>query len=88
MRLYDLPGLVDDARSSHSHLGPVYADLLGIAFGADGDSWAAASPARFEPADIAALVSNGPKLVVLDQSVDDQLVPINQTEKMHRSPTS
>ena len=50
--------------------------------GADKSTWPAASPARFDPGDIAGRVreSKAPRLVVLDQSTDDQLVPMNQKE--------
>jgi hypothetical protein len=45
--------------------------------------WPAASPAHFDPAEISARVREGraPRLVVLDQSSEDQLVPMNQKER-------
>ena len=54
------------------------------AFGTDQDAWPAASPASFDPADIAAgfREGNAPGLVVLDQSTEDQLVPMNQKERL------
>lgn len=81
--LYDLPDLVDGLGPSHEQLRDVYADLLGRAFGS-ADHQAAASPARFEVAALRARMAEGrlPRLVVLDQSDEDQLVPMNQTEKL------
>ena len=42
------------------------------------------SPASFDPADIAARIreGNAPRLVVLDQSTEDQLVPMNQKDRL------
>lgn len=80
--LYDLPDLVDGLGPSHAQLRDVYADLLGRAFGRADQ--AAASPARFEVAALRARMAEGrlPRLVVLDQSGEDQLVPMSQTEKL------
>lgn len=80
--LYDLPDLVDGLGGSHAQLRDVYADLLGRAFGRADQ--AAASPARFEVAALRARMAEGrlPRLVVLDQSDEDQLVPMAQTEKL------
>lgn len=82
--LYDLPGLVNALGASHEHLSGDYEMLLSNAFGADKGKWPAASPARFDPAEIAERVreSKAPRLVVLDQSTKDQLVPMNQREKL------
>ena len=82
--LYDLPALVDGLGGSHEHLRTEYAMLLANAFGADQRTWPAASPARFDPAGIAERVEDGqaPRLVVLDQSPDDQLVPMNQRDRL------
>lgn len=82
--LYDLPALVDGLGASHAHLRNEYEMLLSNAFGADKDQWSAASPARFDPAKIAERVREGkaPRLVLLDQSTDDQLVPMNQRERL------
>jgi len=57
---------------------------LSGAFGTDQDAWPAASPASFDPADIAARIreGNAPRLVVLDQSTEDQLVPMNQKDRL------
>jgi kynurenine formamidase len=42
------------------------------------------SPASFVPTDIAARIreGNAPRLVVLDQSTEDQLVPMNQKDRL------
>jgi pimeloyl-ACP methyl ester carboxylesterase len=82
--LYDLPGLVNGLGASHEHLRDEYEMLLSNAFGADKGKWPAASPARFDPAEIAERVREGkaPRLVMLDQSTEDQLVPMNQRDKL------
>lgn len=82
--LYDLPELVTGLDPSHEHLRAEYDMLLSYAFGSDKRSWPAASPTRFDPADIADRVREGtaPRLVVLDQSADDQLVPMNQKDRL------
>jgi kynurenine formamidase len=82
--LYDLPGLVNGLGASHEHLRDDYEMLLSSAFGADQDKWPGASPARFEPEDVAGRARSGkaPRLVVLDQSAEDQLVPMNQLERI------
>jgi kynurenine formamidase len=84
--LYDLPELatVDGLGASHEHLREDYETFLSNAFGADKDRWPAASPARFDPAEIAGRVreNKAPRLVVLDQSTEDQLVPMNQRERL------
>lgn len=78
--LYDLPALVNGLDASHEHLRAEYETMLTFAFGANRDVWAAASPTRFDPREIGQRVQAGlaPRLVVLDESVDDQLVPMNQ----------
>jgi kynurenine formamidase len=82
--LYDLPALVNGLGASHEHLRHVYELVLSNAFGVDTGTWKAASPAHFDPAQIAQRVreSKAPPLVVLDQSVEDQLVPMNQRERL------
>jgi kynurenine formamidase len=82
--LYDLPALLTGLGPAHEHLRPVYEEFLSSAFGADRSKWPAASPARFDPADVAQRVREGraPRLVVLDQSPGDQLVPMNQRERL------
>ena len=82
--LYDLPALVHGLGVSHEQLRAEYAMLLSNAFGADENEWPAASPARFDPAEIAERVREGkaPRLVVLDQSTEDQLVPMNQKQRL------
>jgi kynurenine formamidase len=83
--LYDLPALVtaDGLGASHAHLRDDYEEMLTTALGADQDDWPDASPASFGQG-IAGRIRDGnaPRLVVLDQSVDDQLVPMNQKERM------
>jgi hypothetical protein len=78
-----LPELEDGIGASHQHLRDAYVTLLSHAFGADRTSWSCASPARFDPETIARRVrdSQAPALVVLDQSAEDQLVPMNQKER-------
>ncbi|MGW6274936.1 MULTISPECIES: alpha/beta hydrolase [unclassified Streptomyces] len=82
--LYDLPELTDGLGASHAHLQQEYRTLLTHAFTADKKTWALASPARFDPADIAQRIREGkaPRLVVLDQSPQDLLVPMNQKERL------
>lgn len=82
--LYDLPALVDDLGPNHGHLRDEYSTLLSYAFGADPSRWPAASPARLDPKEIDAHIAAGksPRLVVLDQSADDQLVPMNQKHRL------
>jgi acetyl esterase/lipase len=81
--LYDLPALANGLGPSHEHLRDEYEIFLSSAFGADKGEWPAASPACFDPAEIAERVREGkaPRLVVLDQSTEDQLVPINQRDR-------
>ena len=81
--LYDLPALVDGLGAAHERLRGDYETMLSRAFGADQRTWPAASPAHFDPAGIAGRVRSGkaPRLVVLDQSTEDQLVPMNQLER-------
>lgn len=81
--LYDLPALVHELGASHEHLRGEYATLLSNAFGGE-EAWPSASPARFDPTAIAQRVSEGeaPRLVVLDQSAEDQMVPTNQKDRL------
>ena len=82
--LYDLPTLVHGLGETHAHLKAVYADLQAIAFGPDESRWPAASPMRVDPKELENWIKDGraPPLVVVDQSSKDQLVPMNQMEKM------
>ena len=84
--LYDLPALVHELGAAHELLAPDYRIMLSNAFGPDESAWSAASPALFDRARIAERVRNGkaPGLVVLEQSADDQLVPMTQRERMGR----
>ena len=82
--LYDLPQLVEGLGPSHEHLKDVYDEFLTITFGGDRGKWLLASPAQFDTEGIAEQVKGGkaPNLVVLDQSTKDQLVPVNQMERL------
>ncbi|MFJ9899875.1 hypothetical protein ACIQPR_41735 [Streptomyces sp. NPDC091280] len=84
--LYDLPALVTAAGlgASHAHLRDDYEAFLSRAFGADKGTWPDASPAGFDPMAIAGRIREGhsPRLVVLEQSAEDQLVPMTQRERM------
>ncbi|KAJ3533943.1 hypothetical protein NM208_g7760 [Fusarium decemcellulare] len=84
--LYDLPDLVYELGDSHQQLQDVYQSLLGQAFGGDQSKWPAASPARFDADDLAARVNEGKaaRLVLIDQSTEDQLVPVGQADKMEK----
>ena len=81
--LYDLPALLHELDASHEHLRGEYAMLLSNAFGGE-EAWPSASPARFDPSAIAQRVGEGraPRLVVLDQSAEDQMVPKNQKDRL------
>lgn len=84
--LYDLPALAtaDGLGPSHAHLRDDYEMLLSRAFGMAKDAWRDASPAGFDPAGIAERIREGnvPRLAVLDQSTEDQLVPMNQKDRL------
>ncbi|MGJ9418728.1 alpha/beta hydrolase [Massilia sp. CMS3.1] len=85
--LYDLVALVDGLGSSHQHLHDEYQTLLSNAFGTDKQKWEEASPALLNPASIAARVNEttAPRLFVLDQSQQDQLVPTNQRTRLEQN---
>ena len=81
--LFDLPRLIHEP-GTHAHLKDVYTAIVRNAFGDDEEVWRKVSPALF---DIKMLVSRllerkMPELVVLAQSKEDQLVPMNQTESI------
>lgn len=82
--LYDLIDLVDNLGESHQHLKDVYDNLIGIAFGTDRQVWKRASPAKFDVVDLERRAQEGllPKLIVVDQSKEDELVPMNQCVKL------
>ncbi|KAI8712126.1 Kynurenine formamidase [Fusarium sp. LHS14.1] len=84
--LYDIPDLVSGLGDSHKHLQEVYEILLVQAFGEDQTAWPAASPGRFDVKTLTERVKEGSvaRLVLLDQSPEDQLVPISQADKMER----
>lgn len=70
--------------ASHEHLSGDYSRLLSNAFGRDENAWSAASPARFDPAAISERVrrSEAPRLILLDESIEDQLVPMSQRQSL------
>jgi kynurenine formamidase len=84
--LYEVPALAtaDGLGASHAHLRDDYEMMLSRAFGTDKDAWPDASPASFDPAGIAGRIheGNAPRLAVLDQSTEDQLVPMNQKDRL------
>ena len=82
--LYDLPDLVHDLGASHGWLSDEYKLLTSNAFGNDESEWPAASPARFDIKELARGVQEGrtPRLIVIDQSSEDQLVSMGQAEKL------
>lgn len=82
--LYGFKNLVHCLGPFHDHLDHVYQELLSIAFGEDQDKWAEASPADFDLEELRVRADAGllPPVVMLDQSVEDQLVPVNQTETL------
>ena len=58
--------------------------MLATAFRERKDRWPDISPASFDPASMAERISEGnaPRLIVLDQSTEDQLVPMNQQDQL------
>lgn len=84
--LYDLPELIHRLGASHEHLKDDYEMFLGNAFGTDQGKWPNASPARFDTAELAKRMQEGrvPRLLMPDQSMEDQLVPMNQTERFQK----
>ena len=58
--------------------------MLATAFRERKDRWPDISPASFGPASMAERISEGnaPRLIVLDQSTEDQLVPMNQQDQL------
>ena len=82
--VYDLPALVHSLGAAHEHMSGEYKMLVSNAFGADESRWPGASPAHFDTAQIAERVRVGraPRLVVLDHSDEDQLLPMNQLERL------
>jgi len=82
--LYDLPDLVYALGSAHEHLREGYDVLLSYAFGNQKSAWAAGSPARFDAETISERLreGNAAPLVLLDQSKEDQLVPLLQREQL------
>jgi kynurenine formamidase len=84
--LYDLPALVtaDGLGASHAHLRDDYENFLSRAFGTDKQAWPDASPARFDSASVAERIREGhaPRMLVLEQGPEDQLVPMSQLERL------
>ena len=77
--LYDLPGLVTGLSDSHKHLRDAYESIMSQAFGADQQDWFKASAAHISLDHLSERNKNGrlPHIIVLDQSPQDQLVPMN-----------
>ena len=82
--LFDLVALVDGLGPNHTRMRADYQMFLGIAFGKDYLRWPLASPARFDADAISKGIEEGhsPKRILLDQSTEDQLVPMNQLDRM------
>jgi acetyl esterase/lipase len=85
--VYDLAALVHSPGASHEHMSAEYKRLVSNAFGAIEDRWPGASPAHFDPVRMAARVREGraPRLVVIDHSDEDQIVPANQCDRLEAS---
>ena len=81
------PVSVHDLDPAHEALSSEYKMILDNAFGTDETTWAAASPSRFDPRQIANRLAEGnaPRLILLDQSNDDQLVPMNQCDQLDKN---
>lgn len=86
--LYDLQALAHDLGPSHESLATVYQEFQTIAFDEDGGSWFRVSPAQFDRDLLREPVAKGdssvPSLVVVDQSGNDELVPMNQITRMQQ----
>ncbi|KAK2756602.1 kynurenine formamidase [Colletotrichum kahawae] len=82
--LYDLPGLAHDLGSSHASLKEVYQGFQSITFGTDQTKWEAPSPSHVPLEELQRRVEAGkvPRLIMIDQSTEDQLVPMNQADKL------
>ena len=82
--LYELPALVHGLGPSHQYLDGVYENLISIAFGDDQSKWPAASPALFDTAALSKQVTSkkAPQFVMVDQSTEDELVLLNQADRM------
>ncbi|QIW97351.1 hypothetical protein AMS68_002869 [Peltaster fructicola] len=82
--LYDLVELVQGLGPTHKNMREDYEGFQSIAFGKDKSRWPNSSPARFDVDEISARLTAGevPLLVLLDQSPNDQLVPMNQTQRL------
>lgn len=75
--LYDLVALVHKPGPKHAALSDAYADFIEEAFGSeDSGSWADVSPACM------GLSWPEARLVILAQSKEDSLVPMDQTDRM------
>ena len=83
--LIDLPALVTESGLSNSHkqLKDAYVSLISQAFGSDEKNWSKASVVHISPDQLSERSQEGrlPQLIVLDQSPQDQLVPMNQLER-------
>lgn len=82
--LYDLVSLVNGLGPTHDHARDDYKIFKGIALGTDQSQRQFYSPAKFDADMILRRIKDGdcPKRILLDQSTEDQLVPMNQLEQM------
>ena len=82
--LYDLPGLVTGLNDSHKHLKDAYESIVSQAFGSAEQDWLKASVAHISLDRLSERSQEGrlPQIIVLDQSPQDQLVPMNQHERI------
>jgi acetyl esterase/lipase len=85
--IYDLPSLVEELGPEQEEVRAEYAALLTAAFGTATASWEVASPARFPRHEVIARVAAGvtPRVVLLDHSVDDRMVPAGQKQRFMRT---
>ena len=82
--LYKVVALVNGLGPTHDYECDDYHIFPGIASGNVRLKWQHYCPARFDAHMTSKRIKDGvcPKRVSLDESVDDQLVPVNQLEKM------
>ena len=82
--LYDLAGFIADPPAGYEGLKEPYRGFVRNAFGEDENVWMEACPASAESwvAEWKLSEGEGRRKVVLVQSLEDSLVPVEQTEKM------
>lgn len=85
--LYDLPDLIHCQDAAHEHLSEEYRTMLQNVFGEDEDGWAVLSPTRFESEGLIVRAQQSliPPLFFASGSGLDQLVSLNQIEKLEQS---